>query len=214
MSAKPKSYKRHHGGRSRFPHHLPTGGPSFFTDDLRDVPHSPTLTMFFSTAAVVCALSLLFSTRALALVGGQSDCGFICPEVDVDGNGLLSFAEVGNASFSCTFSGGLESPCAYDSVSITPLIRWGLPTSLLQSTGALVGNDSGSRCPQQATSQCPTGRPQDNDGDASAGVPQRRANDHTFPKPDYLHSGPNTHEHVYTTCCHRPRGTVVPRGVF
>ena len=80
--------------------------------------------MFFSTAAVVCALSLISSTHALALVDRQSDCGFVCPEVDTDGNGLSSFVQLGGTSFTCTFSGAFESPCAYDSVSVTLLTGW------------------------------------------------------------------------------------------
>ena len=72
--------------------------------------------MLFSPVVVVCALSLLSSAQALALVR-ESDCEFVCPEADADGNGLSIFAEVNDTSFSCTFSGAFDSPCAYDSVS-------------------------------------------------------------------------------------------------
>lgn len=72
--------------------------------------------MFFSPIVGVCALSLLSPAHALAFAR-QSDCGFICPEADANGNGLSVFAECNGASFSCTFSGAFESPCTYDSVS-------------------------------------------------------------------------------------------------
>jgi hypothetical protein len=72
----------------------------------------------FSPIIIVSALSLLSCTHALALVNRQSDCSFVCPDADTDGNGLSTFTEVPNASLSCTYSGALETPCTYDSVSL------------------------------------------------------------------------------------------------
>jgi len=109
-------------------------------------PHNPwytpqtsyTLTMFYSPAVVVCALSLLSSTHALAFVNRQSDCGFVCPEVDTNGNGLSIFAEVDDTSFSCTFSAAFESPCTYDSVSydsVCSVAPTDLPLTVLRRAG-------------------------------------------------------------------------------
>ena len=115
--------------------------------------------MFFSTAAVVCALSLFSSTNALALVDRQSDqCGFVCPQTDDNGNAFSTFTEIGDTSFSCTYSGAFD-PCAYDSVSaILSIVTIGFmfaDATFLQSSGVLVGDNSNGNCPQQATSQCP-----------------------------------------------------------
>jgi hypothetical protein len=83
-----------------------------------NAPPSTTLNMFFSVAVVVSALSLLSSTHALALVNRQSDCSFVCPRADADGNGLSTFTKINDTSFSCTYPGAFESPCTYNSVSV------------------------------------------------------------------------------------------------
>jgi len=129
---------------------------------------STTLTMFFSSVAVVCAFSLLSSARAAALDNRQSDCGFVCPPVDTNGSGPSVLTEIDDASFSCTFAGAFGNPCTYDSVGCDLFLRLRLPdcplpNCPLQSSGALVGVNSSGSCPKQATSQCPTRRRRDYD---------------------------------------------------
>jgi len=122
--------------------------------------------MFFTPAAVVCAISLLSSAHALALNNRQSDCGFVCPAVDNNGNGPSVLTEIDDASFSCTFAGAFGNACTYDSVSCATLsIPSRLLTFLPQTSGALVGDNADSSCPQQATSQCSTRRRRDDDDD-------------------------------------------------
>ena len=76
------------------------------------------LAMLFSTPLVVTVLFAISSAHALALSGRQGDCSFICPQADVNGNDLSFSNNVGDTSFSCTYSGALENPCTFDQVGV------------------------------------------------------------------------------------------------
>ena len=72
--------------------------------------------MFFTPTVLFCAISLVASAHALALENRQSGCGFVCPAVDVNGNGPSVLTEIDDSSFSCAFAGAFGDPCTYDLV--------------------------------------------------------------------------------------------------
>jgi len=93
--------------------------------------------MFFSPIFVVSAISLLSCANALALDNRQSDCGFVCPAVDNNGNGPSTLTEIDDASFSCTFAGAFDNACTYSLVScltlsIPPRLLTDLPPTVLR----------------------------------------------------------------------------------
>jgi len=110
--------------------------------------------MIFSAVAAVSILSLLPFSRGLALDVNtrQNDCGFVCPDTDVDGFGLFTFTADESTTF-CSYSIESTNSCSYDVVSVYSLRVLRIPAhTVAKTTGALVGgNDS---CPKQAIQQC------------------------------------------------------------
>jgi len=107
--------------------------------------------MIFSAVVVVSVLSLLTSSRALALNARQSDCELACPDTDADGNGLSVFI-IDDATISCSYDGEPGNSCTYDTVSVGSSAICKLTYAVAQTSGAIIGDSDG--CIGEAVQQC------------------------------------------------------------
>ena len=73
--------------------------------------------MLASVVIVTSVLSLLPCAHTLTLSARQTDCAFVCPNADVDGNGFSTFIS-DDATISCSYFGGSDDSCSYDLVSV------------------------------------------------------------------------------------------------